>query len=138
MMKSIVIAGLFLSSLAMADHHEGMHKGHHKKGNGPCREDMEKFCSEAGDEKGAKMKCMMEHKEELSAECKEMHSKAKEALSEVREACKEDVKKLCGDVESGEGRIMKCLREKRAELSDACKSEMKEKKEMRKKKKKDD
>jgi hypothetical protein len=35
--------------------------------------------------------------------------------------CKADVEKFCKDVKHGEGRIMKCLKEHDAELSEACK-----------------
>ena len=36
-------------------------------------------------------------------------------------ACQSDVKKLCGSVQPGEGRIRDCMREHRVQLSDACK-----------------
>lgn len=47
-------------------------------------------------------------------------------------ACKADAEKLCKDVEPGEGRIMKCLKEHESELSEGCKAKggaMKQKKE---------
>jgi hypothetical protein len=42
--------------------------------------------------------------------------------------CAEDVKKLCANVEKGEGRIIRCLKEHEAELSPACKEKREEKK----------
>jgi len=39
----------------------------------------------------------------------------------LREACRNDVKALCGSVQPGEGRIRNCMREHRAQLSNACK-----------------
>ena len=43
----------------------------------------------------------------------------------VAAACRQDVEKLCPGVQPGEGRIAACLREKRKEISDPCKSALK-------------
>lgn len=40
-------------------------------------------------------------------------------------ACAPDAKKFCGDVKPGEGRVLKCMKRHEAELSPACKSELK-------------
>lgn len=42
--------------------------------------------------------------------------------------CAEDVKKLCSNVEKGEGRIIRCLKEHDAQLTEACKAKRDEKK----------
>jgi hypothetical protein len=45
-------------------------------------------------------------------------------------ACKADIEKFCATVEKGEGRIVKCLKENEASLSESClakRNEMKEK-----------
>ena len=39
----------------------------------------------------------------------------------LHEACRNDVKALCGSVQSGGGRIHDCMREHRTQLSNACK-----------------
>lgn len=39
-------------------------------------------------------------------------------------SCAEDTKKLCADVEPGGGRIAKCLMERKAELTEECRSYM--------------
>lgn len=44
----------------------------------------------------------------------------------VVEACKADVEKLCPGVQPGEGRIAQCLRGKHRQLSDGCKTALKE------------
>jgi hypothetical protein len=38
----------------------------------------------------------------------------------IRQACTADTQKLCGDVASGGGKVMQCLRSHRAELSSGC------------------
>lgn len=45
----------------------------------------------------------------------------KPAASALQQACADDVKKFCPDVQPGDGRIMQCLRPHRAELSPGCK-----------------
>ena len=44
----------------------------------------------------------------------------------VVEACKADVEKLCPGVQPGEGRIAACLMDKRRQVSDGCKTAIKE------------
>ncbi|WP_415062163.1 cysteine rich repeat-containing protein [Bdellovibrio sp.] len=46
------------------------------------------------------------------------------AFAESEGPCQEDVKKLCPDVEPGGGRIKKCLRDNRENLSQACKEKI--------------
>lgn len=40
------------------------------------------------------------------------------------EACAPDVKKFCAAIEKGGGRIVKCLKDHQADLSDACKAQL--------------
>lgn len=94
------------------------------QGDGPCAKDRETLCAgvEPGD--GKVMKCMKENVEKLSPECKAHREKMKENMKDVHEACEADVEKLCGDVKPGRGRIMKCLRKNKEQVSEACKSEV--------------
>jgi hypothetical protein len=46
--------------------------------------------------------------------------------------CGDDIKKFCKDVQSGQGRIIKCMREHEGELSQACKNHIAEVKEQQK------
>ena len=57
-----------------------------------------------------------EHKEEM-----------KEAISELHQACAEDIKTLCADVKPGGKRIMKCLKQNKDKVSEGCKATFKEK-----------
>ena len=49
----------------------------------------------------------------------------------MRTACKADYKRFCSDVSPGGGRIVKCLKENEASISQACKSALAEAKEER-------
>lgn len=46
------------------------------------------------------------------------------AFAEGKKACKADMEKFCANVERGEGRIAKCMKEHKDELSPACKEQI--------------
>jgi hypothetical protein len=50
----------------------------------------------------------------------------------IKEACSEDIKTLCPDVKPGGKRIIKCLKSQMDQVSDGCKSAVKEAKAKRK------
>ena len=83
-----------------------------------CEADVQKLCpgTRPGPERH---QCMMEHKDQVSAECKEFFAHMQEAHGEIR-ACREDAHKLCKDVKPGEGRIVDCLKSHQADLSKTC------------------
>ena len=72
------------------------------------------------------MKCMKEHSNDLSAECKaDMNQKKEQHQVEGHQkldACKGDIEKFCKDIQPGGGRIMQCLKQHSAELSPSCKN----------------
>lgn len=102
-------------------------------GEGPCAKDRETLCAgiEPGD--GKLFKCMKDNADKLSAECKAHQEKMKEHRKGMKEACADDVEKFCGETKPGKGRIMKCMKKHKEELSAACKEEMGQAKGMHKK-----
>ncbi|MCR9141327.1 MAG: cysteine rich repeat-containing protein [bacterium] len=46
-------------------------------------------------------------------------------------ACSADIKKFCGGIEKGEGRIMQCLEENRASVSSECRTKLEKREERR-------
>lgn len=60
-------------------------------------------------------------------------AEVKEAVKEVAAACQADMEKFCSDVKKGGGRVRKCMREHKDQLSAGCKAEIEEKKASRKK-----
>lgn len=91
-----------------------------KKGSGPCKADVEKFCKDIKPGEGRIIKCMKEHESELSEACKATRGEKKEAMREGIAACREDIQSKCSGVKPGEGRIIKCLKEHEADLKPAC------------------
>ncbi|HEX3903791.1 MAG TPA: cysteine rich repeat-containing protein [Polyangia bacterium] len=47
-------------------------------------------------------------------------------FAKVREACHDDVERLCKEVEPGDGRLRECLRAHKDELSEGCKTAIRE------------
>lgn len=90
---------------------------------GECRTDREKFCGNVikGNHKGM-WQCMKEHENELSEPCKNHIAQVREKSREIKKACKADYKKLCKQVKAGQGRIIQCLKQNEAQLSEGCKS----------------
>jgi len=48
-------------------------------------------------------------------------------MKDVHEACKADAEKFCKDVKPGKGRMKKCMKSHKKELSQACKDSRKNK-----------
>ncbi|MBI4411529.1 MAG: hypothetical protein HY541_03490 [Deltaproteobacteria bacterium] len=89
-------------------------------GKGDCKSDLEKFCSGVEKGGGRIIKCLHEHLNELSSECKENV----ENRDAVHTACKSDREKYCADEKGKGGKPGKCLKEHEADLSTACKDAM--------------
>ena len=93
---------------------------------GPCRNDVEKFCQGIQPGGGRYRDCLRQHAAELSPACKERVSQVKAKAAAWRQACQADVQKLCGDVAPGRGSVLKCLRQHQEDLSQACKDQLTE------------
>jgi len=96
------------------------------QGRGPCAEDAAKYCKDVQPGGGRMARCMKEHENDLSAACKEHIAQMKQGKKEIHEACQDDAMKLCKDVKPGGGRIARCLKEHREELSPGCREKLPE------------
>ena len=86
----------------------------------PCAEEIAKHCKEVKPGGGRILSCLDEHQKELSDSCRKKLEESKKKLMEAQQACTGDMEKFCKDVQPGEGRILKCLREHSQELSIVC------------------
>jgi len=96
-----------------------------------CEADLTKFCSTVSPGKGRLLLCMMAHEDRISDTCYETILDVADAvtltvssLGRATEVCSDDIDKLCGNVEPGEGRIAQCLIDNKDKLSSACSSEV--------------
>ncbi len=90
----------------------------------PCEADVARLCPGVTPGQGGIRQCLRQNADQLSAECKAHIAQAREHFHVAREACQGDVSKLCAEVKPGHGRILACLSEHSAELSDACKAQL--------------
>jgi len=86
----------------------------------PCQEDIETFCQGVVPGSGRLDRCLREHQEEISQECREVRLGIRDKVYGFVDACAEDVKRLCGNVAGGDARIARCLKAHEAELSPVC------------------
>lgn len=83
--------------------------------------DVQKYCAgvEAGD--GRILKCLKEHKGELSDECRTVEEEPSSKKGKRLSECREDIQKHCHGVKKGRGRLQRCLKQKgKPLLSAAC------------------
>jgi hypothetical protein len=90
----------------------------------PCAADAAKLCAGMQPGGGAMGKCLQEHSNDLSPECKETMGKMKGKMQDFKQACKDDAAKLCKDTKPGGGKIVQCLKQHEGDLSAACKDAM--------------
>jgi len=95
-----------------------------------CITDVQTFCADVPPGAGRVHACLMEHKEKLSASCARAEFKTQVVMgTDIRTdpkamaACGPAIKKLCADVQMGNGRVWKCLQDAKPgaeEMSEAC------------------
>ena len=93
-------------------------------GDGACKTDVEKFCSDVSGGRRAVGECLQQHQSDLSADCQAKLEKFA-AHKQRFMACRDDVKKLCSGVGHDREQIKDCLSEHTSELSDTCRAALK-------------
>jgi hypothetical protein len=88
---------------------------------GACQGDIARYCRGAQGPK-QEMECLKEHKEQLSPKCKMHIVKVLRAVKEAHQDCEADIYVFCRGVQPGKGRIMKCLKAHKQELTPECKA----------------
>ncbi len=98
-----------------------------------CDADIEQYCPGLPPNSQKALMCMMAYEDKLSEECKLGIMEAAMAIKMSAVAinysimaCEEDADKFCLDVQPGEGRIVRCIKEHEAEVSEACITSLKE------------
>jgi hypothetical protein len=92
-----------------------------------CETDIRSYCSQVTPGNGRMLHCMAAHEDKISGRCQYAFYQAATVLEQLAQAvayvasqCETDIETHCRDVAMGEGRILMCLTENEAEVSDAC------------------
>jgi hypothetical protein len=109
---------MFVLAAAVAAHATASYAEEH----GACRDDVEKFCKDVQPGGGRILSCLREHETQLSAACKQRQAERAQFMSEAKSACQADVDKLCAGTTAGGGKMIKCIRKHKDELSPQCTS----------------
>lgn len=98
-----------------------------------CDADIEQYCPGLPRNSQKAFMCMMAYEDKLSESCKLGIAEAamsikmsKAAIDYSVRVCEEDADKYCLDVEPGEGRLINCIKEHEAEVSEPCVTALKE------------
>ena len=98
-----------------------------------CDEDAAQYCPGLPLNSEKSFMCMMAYEHKLSDECKLGIAEAALAIRMSAAAinysvrsCEADADKFCLDLQPGEGRIVHCIKEHEAEVSEACLTALKE------------
>jgi hypothetical protein len=85
-----------------------------------CHVDGAKLCPgiPAGD--GRLLRCLAEHREQLSRACSQQTEQIRGAVDDLDKACQHDVETVCKGVTPGQGHLLACLRDHAAQLSPSC------------------
>lgn len=92
-----------------------------------CSNDMRSYCSQVSPGDGRLVACFFAHQDKISVGCEtallEASDKIEWVVDEVRSAvasCAVDIRKHCGGMTPGEGRIFQCLRDNQGDLGRGC------------------
>jgi len=90
----------------------------------PCMDELEKFCKEIKSGEGRLIECLDAHKSELSPVCSGKVDQFRSRIEASKKICADDIGKFCPDVQLGQGRLLRCLREKLTDLSPPCRGQL--------------
>ena len=132
-----VMAVAVLLPLFASANEEGGKEGK-KGGTWACEADKDRLCGDIEPGDGRLVACLMEHEKELTGECAAMVGRKKKEEGKRKKnpgamACEADMKRLCADVEPGDGRLIACMAAHEAELSEPCRAMTSKKKDEMKK-----
>lgn len=87
---------------------------------GPCAKDAAEFCKGVKPGQGRLIRCMWQHRDQLSPACKQKAQQDWERAMEISADCADDAGKFCKGIIPGGGRIIACLISHESELTPAC------------------
>lgn len=89
-----------------------------------CAPEIQQFCGHIETGQGKLHRCLDEHRADLSPACATKLKQLQAKRQAIRLLCAADAGKHCGHLQPGKGRVVRCLREHRVELSPACAAQL--------------
>jgi len=97
-----------------------------------CKMEIETYCADISPGEGRVLACLYSRADKLSGTCEyalfdaaAQLERAVSLMTFVANECGDDLEKHCQSVEVGEGRLLKCLEDNNADVSNRCKSALK-------------
>ena len=98
-----------------------------------CKAEMDKYCAMVTPGEGRVLACLFSYQDKLSNKCEyalydaaAQLERAVAAMTYVVAECDNDLEKYCSAVHPGDGRLKECIDKNIANVSDRCKSAMKD------------
>jgi hypothetical protein len=98
-----------------------------------CDKELMMYCKDVTPGEGRVLACLYAHEDKLSGKCQyalydaaAQLERAVNALTYVVNECREDLTKLCSNIEPGQGRMLQCIEKNDAKVSKRCKQALKE------------
>ena len=96
-----------------------------------CKKEIDTYCKGITPGQGRILACLFAFEDKLSNRCEfalydaaSQLERAVNALAYMAGECRDDLKKYCGDVKPGEGRLLNCIDRNGEKLSARCKQAM--------------
>ena len=87
---------------------------------GPCAEDLKRYCARVTPGEGRVADCLAEHFREIRPSCRGAITAARNKFDGLVDACRGDAEKLCKGIPYREGRVLTCLKNRQSDLGPAC------------------
>jgi Cysteine rich repeat len=98
-----------------------------------CENDLKTYCSQVTPGEKRLLACVYAHEDKLSDQCtyalyqaSVILEQAAQAVAYVGKSCRNDIEAHCQNVEIGKGRMLTCLKDHSNEVSNTCKTAIKE------------
>lgn len=98
-----------------------------------CEKEITSYCSNVTPGEGRILACLYAYSDKLSGKCEyALYDAAVQlerfvaAIAYLADECDDDLDKFCEGVSAGEGRLLKCLDDNAAKLSDRCTQALKD------------
>lgn len=96
-------------------------KEEEKARSNPCYKDLKRHCVD-GLSPNQQVQCLTLNDKQISSSCRQYRAVMDDKVKKMVNACEADRVRLCSKAPAKDGMVLKCLREKKAQVSPACKN----------------